>query len=67
MEGFLPSGFKGVCYSKTHLKWSCGIKTGGKRRHLGFFDDKEEAGRCYDKHAKEAFGEFAVLNFPDDV
>lgn len=34
---------------------------GGK--NLGYFATAEEAAREYDKHAREAYGEFAYLNF----
>lgn len=56
------SKYKGVWRRKK--KWTCYITIEGKRRRVGTFAHEDEAGRAYDKVAKEAFGEFAVLNFP---
>lgn len=36
-----------------------------KREYLGRFKTAEEAAKAYDKRAKEIYGEFAYLNFPD--
>jgi hypothetical protein len=58
------SGFKGVSWFKALGKWQARIQVNRKQRHLGFFDDKIEAAKVRDRAALEAFGEFAVLNFP---
>lgn len=56
------SGFRGVYPRHVNGKWAAKLK----RRHLGYFATKEEAARAYDAAAREMFGEFAYLNFPED-
>lgn len=58
------SGYKGV--SKHGRKWRAYIDKDGKRILLNSHSTPEEAARAYDKAAKEYFGEFASLNFPDE-
>ena len=33
----------GVCWSKPNNKWKAYIKIDGKQKHLGYFDNKEDA------------------------
>lgn len=56
-------GYKGVWAKKNKYR-SC-IHANNKTIHLGYFDTPEEAARAYDAKAKEIFGEFALLNFPE--
>ena len=56
------SRHKGVYYS--YGKYVAGIKLNRKRIHIGCFANEDDAGRAYDKKARELFGEFARLNFP---
>lgn len=53
------SGFKGVYWVAGRQKWYASIQVNGRTRHLGAFDEKEEAARAYARAAVAAFGEFA--------
>ena len=57
------SVFKGVSFHKKANKWCAHIQHNGHKIHLGCYVDEFEAGRAYDRKAKELFKEFAVLNF----
>lgn len=58
------TGLKGVNLFQGRY-WAAHIREGGKQRHLGYFPTAEAAARAYDNRARELFGEFAYLNFPD--
>lgn len=53
------SGIKGVSWVPKKQKWQVGIKVNGKRIGLGYFVDKEEAGKAYAKAAIHYFGDYA--------
>jgi len=59
------SGFSGVSWSSRAGKWLARVKLNGQSAHVGYFNNAEEAARAYDSKAKELFGEFARLNFPE--
>jgi hypothetical protein len=59
------SRYKGVYFVKRLKKWKAVITFNSKTIHIGCFSDEISAGKAYDKKAKELFGEFACLNFPD--
>ena len=61
------SRFKGVCWNKKKQAWVAFIKHEGKKKYLGCFSSEEVAARAYDFAASETFGEFACLNFPNDL
>jgi hypothetical protein len=58
------SRYKGVTWKKSRKKWFAEIQFNKKRYSLGYFEDEIAAAKAYDKKAKELFGEFAYLNFP---
>ena len=61
------SGYKGVHKNyKGDKRWSVNIMYKGKTRYVGRFDTPEEGARAYDAKAKELYGKFARLNFPEE-
>ncbi len=62
------SKYKGVCWDQRgRRKWQSAITCRGEYKFLGRFDNEIDAAKVYDKAAKRSFGEFAYLNFPDEV
>lgn len=60
------SGYRGVEKHYGRKKpWRARIVKDGRPRYLGIFETAEAAARAYDAAAKEHYGEFARLNFPD--
>jgi len=63
----LTSAFKGV-HRKTNGKYQASISLdGGGKRWSRVFTLEETAARAYDVKAAEWFGEFARLNFPNEL
>lgn len=58
------SAYKGVYWARRESKWCSSLAVDGKRKHLGYFADEEQAARAYDAAALVAWGEYAHLNFP---
>lgn len=61
------SRYKGVYRRKNMKKWAACIKTKGKQKHLGYFEDEMEAAKAYDEAAKIYHGEFAKLNLTSEM
>lgn len=61
------SGFKGVSWNATAKKWMAVIQFNGEHTYLGIFSDPKDAARAYDAAALKSYGEFAWLNFPEEV
>jgi len=57
------SGYKGVYFDKQKRLWRAAIVCNRKRIHLGYFKNKTDAAKAYDKAAKKYHGQFASLNF----
>jgi hypothetical protein len=57
--------FKGVTYQAHCGRYKASIGAKGRPKHIGYYDNPIEAARAYDRKARELFGEFARLNFPD--
>lgn len=63
-RGTPTSRFKGVYWQRNRSRWNATIRANGVRRYLGTYIDEERAAEAYDAAARELFGEFARLNFP---
>lgn len=59
------SRFKGVSFKQN--AWEVTIRAGGRPLYLGRYTTEEAAARAYDDAARKHHGEFARLNFPDEV
>ena len=62
------SKYKGVFRHKRkgYIRWKAQIQVNKHKRGLGYFLDEEAAAKAYDIAAKELFGQFAKLNFPEE-
>lgn len=60
------SGFKGASYDIRAKRWKSKIGYMGNQISIGYYETPELAARAYDAKAKELFGEFARLNFPNE-
>lgn len=58
-------GHRGVYLERRGGRWRAQISVGGKNTYLGTRPTPELAARLYDQAARQAFGRFARLNFPD--
>jgi hypothetical protein len=56
------SKYRGVTWCKKSTKWKAQIKYDGKLRHLGTFEDEENAANAYNLAAGAHHGENAHLN-----
>ncbi len=56
------SKFKGVHFHKQIQKWQTRITIDGKKKHLGYFENEDDAARAYNEAAKQYFKEYAKLN-----
>jgi hypothetical protein len=61
------SRFKGVSWLDSRHKWRAYIGQFGRQLYLGVFADEVAAARAYDAAARELFGGYACLNFPEEA
>jgi len=59
------SKYKGVHWNSNNKNFVARIQLNSKRIHIGVFQNEIDAAKAYDLKAKELFGEFAYLNFPE--
>jgi hypothetical protein len=60
------SGYIGVSFHCRRSKYRAYLQIRGMNRHLGYFENPEVAAKVRDRAATFYFGEFAVLNFPEE-
>jgi len=60
------SKYKGVTFHKRRKHFMAAIRYNRKKYFLGYFKNQIDAAKAYDKKARELFGEFAYLNFPQE-
>jgi hypothetical protein len=56
------SGITGVSFHKTNKKWRAYIENDGARKHLGYFESKEEAVQARQKGEETYFKECRAQN-----
>lgn len=56
------SGFRGVSWFKYRNKWHASLWVNYRNIHLGYFSNKLDVAKVYNKNAIKYFGEFARLN-----
>jgi AP2 domain len=61
----MSSQYKGVMLTRTR-RWLAYIGSQENRKYLGTYDSEREAAAAYDRAAREFYGEFCRLNFPDE-
>lgn len=61
------SRYKGVKFDRRINAWIATISVDGAQKRLGPFNTEKIAARAYDVAALEHYGEFAFLNFPEEV
>ena len=60
------SRFKGVSFDSRLKRWMTQIQVNGETLYLGRYQSEQDAARAYDAAAREHFGEYAYLNFPEE-
>ncbi len=58
--------YKGTFALRGGARWQARIYVEGSAIHLGTYRVQEDAARAYDAAARQHFGEFACVNFPNE-
>ena len=66
-RGPYTSQYKGVWLRHDRKKWRAMIEVAGRKVYLGAHATELEAALAYDAAARQEFGEFARLNFPESI
>lgn len=61
------SGFKGVHWNRKDSRRVAQMKFNGQYIYLSYYCNAIDAARAYDSKASELYGEFARLNFPNEI
>ena len=56
------SKYKGVSWKKHAKSWEVYLNINGKRKHIGYFKNEDDAGRKYNEMATLYYGSYANLN-----
>lgn len=57
------SSYKGVSKRSRGSRWVVMVRN----KHVGYFDTELLAAKAYDEEAKKQYGEYACLNFPNEI
>lgn len=61
------SKYKGVSWDSQRKKWKTQIYINEKKKFIGRYTNEIQAAKEYDKAAHKAWGEYAYLNFPEEI